>query len=863
MKRSIIICLLVLTVVCFTCIAYADETEQITVDNGIPVVYINIDESDVTIEEMNESPDHSVTCEGTMSLTVPEGFRYSDMPDDAECVGFTDIDIKIRGRGNSSWEANKKPYKIKLDKKTDVFGLGANKHWVLLANAFDPTLNRDRITAWLGNQLGFGFTPTGYPVDVVMTGSEFGSKYIGSYILSEQVRVGENRVEIAELDETASEGLDITGGYLLQNPAQLREDSADIYTLDSGEQWATDTPTYDVGYDDDAYENPAQQQYIKSYLQKLDDALVGKSGDYKDYMDMESAAKYWLVNQFTMNGDGYATGSTYIYKDKDTEAAESKLFWGPLWDFDYAYEQSDTIEGFQTNDGVWENALLSDKGEGGFIDEVVKYWPEMKGYLQEVTRDGGILDQYYEETKASAEKDIVLNPTEPGGGYIRPSEMDIPETYEGRIERLKNWINNRMAWMDEHMTDLYQFMYRISYVVDGETEKVEFQQTGSVFTADSFTPEKEGYVFTGWADESGEIVTEAEATRDITFTATFVTEEEATKATDIVFRHTSDVEVYNPNNNIYYLQYTVIPTNAQDKSVKWSSSDESIATVDESGAVTCKMPGTVVITGTLKDGSVHDFTLKIADEIIIPESIHPENEVIRLTVGQQAGFNVVTDPDPAKLMFFEYDADDYTVAFVNEDGVIKARGAGETKIYVTASVIDEESETHEYSTWATVIVTGEGEDIEPMPEPMPEPVSEEVCYTVVSGADAAWIRGSDEDLTVTVKRSVDDDSCFDHFTGAAVDGKELSKDKDYTAVRGSTAVTLKAAYLEGLSEGTHKVEIAFDDGKAETTLTIDPAMEGGAEGESSTPKTGDATNFTWFFVMIPALSGLLMILKKR
>ena len=307
MKKFRIICLFVLVILCFTCMAYADDAEQVTVDNGIPVIYINIDESneETTIEKMNTSPDHSVTCEGTMSLVVPEGFRYSDMPEDAACVGFADMDIEIRGRGNSSWKANKKPYKIKLDKKTDIFGLGKNKHWVLLANAFDPSLDRDRITAWLGNQLGFSFTPTGYPVDVVMTGSEFGSKYIGSYILSEQVRVGESRLEITELDKKATEGLDITGGYLLQNPAQLREGSKDIYELDSGEKWATDTPTFDVGYDDDAYENPAQQEYIKNYLQKVDDALLGKSGDYKDYMDMESAAKYWLVNQFTLNGDAY------------------------------------------------------------------------------------------------------------------------------------------------------------------------------------------------------------------------------------------------------------------------------------------------------------------------------------------------------------------------------------------------------------------------------------------------------------------------------------------------------------------------------------------------------------------------------
>ena len=51
-----------------------------------------------------------------------------------------DGDIKIRGRGNSTWFAPKKPYRIKLDKKTDLFGMGNNKDYVLLANYYDPLL---------------------------------------------------------------------------------------------------------------------------------------------------------------------------------------------------------------------------------------------------------------------------------------------------------------------------------------------------------------------------------------------------------------------------------------------------------------------------------------------------------------------------------------------------------------------------------------------------------------------------------------------------------------------------------------------------------------------------------------------------
>ena len=195
------------------------------VDNGIPVVYLNIDESRGTIEEMIGSVDHSVYCYGTISIAVPEGFRYSDMPD-VSLESLNGLEMSIRGRGNSTWErAPKKPFKIKLEKKADVLGLGENKHWVLLANYFDQTLIRDRITAWLGDEIGLGFTPRGVPVDLVLIGDEYGAQYLGSYYLSENVRVDKNRLQIEELNEDDTDPATITGGYLIQNAYQVAKAS--------------------------------------------------------------------------------------------------------------------------------------------------------------------------------------------------------------------------------------------------------------------------------------------------------------------------------------------------------------------------------------------------------------------------------------------------------------------------------------------------------------------------------------------------------------------------------------------------------------------------------------------------------------
>lgn len=94
-------------------------------ENGIPLIVVNIDESDEaianantsdsshqygTIDDMNGSIDHSVRCVGDVNISVPAGFvsEYG-----SSSVPAGNIKLKyIRGRGNTTWSNNKKPYKI-------------------------------------------------------------------------------------------------------------------------------------------------------------------------------------------------------------------------------------------------------------------------------------------------------------------------------------------------------------------------------------------------------------------------------------------------------------------------------------------------------------------------------------------------------------------------------------------------------------------------------------------------------------------------------------------------------------------------------------------------------------------------------
>lgn len=680
---------------------------ELTVDNGIPVVYLNIDESDgnPTIDDMNQSPDHSVTCTGTIRMDAPDGFTYSDKPG-LTIADMSEMGMTIRGRGNSTWARYpKKPYKIKLDKKTDLFGLGKNKHWVLIANYFDHTLVKDRITAWLGDEMGFEFTPRGFPVDVVMTGSEFGSHYLGSYYLSENVRVDDNRLEIDELTERDSSLPKISGGYLVQDSLQVRQGSPDRFITDRGVGWATHTPSFDTEADGhaltgvladdgdasneelfndpdpvdpsdaeslgDAYENHAQQQYIRDYIQQVEDALFDGGTAYRDVMDLGSAAKYWLVNSFCLNRDAYSTSSTYIYKKRN----DPKIYWGPLWDFDFAWYYEETWKGLDIRH-VWLDPMFYDTEDGGFVKEVEKQWAEMKPALVELARDGGVLDGYYKETKASALADAAIWRSE-----------DF--SYKNEIGLLKKWINKRIAWMDENISSIENMVHRVQFVSGDEVFTNTFVEDGQRLIMPAGEPAKDGYIFLGWVDESGRPADpEAKVTDDLVYFADLIPESEAKKAEDIAFQKSSDIQKRLFFVTGYSIRYEVIPEDAQDKRIKWTSSDESFATVDDEGVVTYVDKGTglrsVTITATLSSGKSRDFTLYLTDgELPVPESISPEKDHIEMKAGGQAALMIHTQPDPAFVSQYSYVSDDESVVKVDQEtGVLTAVGPGQTRVHV-------------------------------------------------------------------------------------------------------------------------------------------------------------------------------------
>ena len=219
--------------------------------------------------------------------------------------------------------------------------------------------------------------------------------------------------------------------------------------------------------------------------------------------------------------------------------------------------------------------------------------------------------------------------------------------------------------------------------------------------------------------------------------------------------------------------------------------------------------------------------------------------------------------DEIYIAFFTPTVNEYTVKFLDEDGTELQSGKvayGETPEYKGTGPSKNETEkyTYTFSGWTPAItkVTGDAAYTAVFNATEKDPV-----YIVKDGTDGSWTKGSGNSFSITVKRSFDDDECFSHFSGVSIDGKVLDKNA-YKAEKGSTVVTISAETLDALSEGNHTVTVEFDDGKAETTLTVKAADT----EEDKTPDTDDIEH-PWILAWISALSlislGAVLTLRKR
>ena len=310
---------------------------------GIPSLYLSISpDSEKTMAQVEADPNHDTKATGTAVLlgddTLPE------------------MEMEIKGRGNASWRRAKKGFQIKLDKKTDVMGMGKAKKWVLLPSAADLSLIRNSVALDLAQRLELEFTSQWRFVDLYVDGA-----YYGLYILCEKPEIGDHRVEVTDMDGAIEDaiGKEDAGG----NDRLLSGEPGVSYSADHSTATLRDGTVIDLtgGYhlEFDNYDDALQFSagaikhitvkeperlggapqtdesftYIREFMAKADAAVTDRDNDEEllKYLDLESFAKMWLLQEYTAGHD--ATDNLHIWKDSDV-TGDGLIHAGPAWDFD-------------------------------------------------------------------------------------------------------------------------------------------------------------------------------------------------------------------------------------------------------------------------------------------------------------------------------------------------------------------------------------------------------------------------------------------------------------------------------------------------------------------------------------------------
>ena len=468
----------------------------------LPVVYINT-EGGQAITSKETYIDATLTVQGNEVYNSKTTKLYN---------GATEI----RGRGNSTWSLPKKPYRLKLDKKTDLLGMGKSKHWVLLANYLDESLLRNTLAYNLSGAMGMEQCETVF-VDVVLNGD-----FVGNYQLCENIRVDPTRVDIFDWESFAEDSAGI-----IADAEGMDEDTAgdlESYMAETSMDWITsgvvsfggsaysiaDYPDIEVPeitggylleldeyYDEVSkfrtnsnqpimFKNPEfvntnsdMMAYVQTYVQAFEDAVQsdsytaeyeGETLHYSELYDFDALVDYWLISEIFFNEE-LNKKSTYMHKDID-----GLMKMGPIWDMDwssggegqtYHTEQWATLY-YSTNAQAyqWYKYLIQDPYF--FLKAQERYWEIRDVQVADMMAE---IDSSYEMLKVSAD--------------ANGERWGYGSSYKSYVDSLRSWFTSHLAWMDEQMDTQDTLRDSLGYYASSRLALTLTDANGNVLAADS------------------------------------------------------------------------------------------------------------------------------------------------------------------------------------------------------------------------------------------------------------------------------------------------------------------------------------------------------------------------------------------
>ncbi|MDP3149203.1 MAG: CotH kinase family protein [Ignavibacteria bacterium] len=379
------------------------------------------------------------------------------------------VAIEIRGSTSQAFFP-KKQYALETrtsggaDTSVSLLGFPEENDWILYAPYTDKTFFRDVLTYWLSAKVGHYASRFKF-CEMVLNG-----EYMGVFILLEKIKRDKNRVDVSKLTVTDNAGDSLTGGYILKID---KEDGS------GNDGWRSLFPPYFEAWQKIYWQyhypkpediTPQQKVYIQKYIEDFETRLYNP--DYADTLtgypsliDVPSFVDCFLLNEMCKNVDSYRL-STFMYKDKDSK--NSKLVMGPVWDYNIAwgnanYYDASLVYGWhisylstnlnflQTDQfqvPFWWKKIIADSN---FQKKYAERWFQLRQNEFNLTNIYRFIDSLKTLTSEAQPRNYQRWPIL--GTWVWPNYY-VGQTYDDEVTYFKNWIKDRLGWMDEELHNI-------------------------------------------------------------------------------------------------------------------------------------------------------------------------------------------------------------------------------------------------------------------------------------------------------------------------------------------------------------------------------------------------------------------------
>ena len=440
---------------------YPPDNEDVNLTStNLPIVWIDVDGQYIDRYE-RITAQMKIIYNGDGQLNYADTIAHPGQTIDYE--GY----VAIRYRGSSSFSmSDKKPYSFRpLDKpleeggtkkKVNILGMGKDNDWALLAPYADKSMMRD-LLAFEVSRPWMEYTPQGRYCELFLDGT-----YYGVYILTETVSKGKHRINLSDPGLT---GDSITGGYIME---VNRIDDEVTYTSKyhpvskTGVRYMNQYINFQ--YKSPDYEDLTQEQvsYITGRIDQMEQSLwnykPNNSPDYEQYLDVTNFIDYQLAMELGHNVDAYRLSGKF-FKRRDSEDPRFKMV---VWDMNLAYGNSDYYEGWRTNTWMYQNNnTMNAEGD----PQLIPFWWYKLNTSPEYT--AALKTRWAQYRRANLRADRIMATVDSlatvltshgaearnsqawprWGVYVWPNNY-VPTSYADAIAFLKQWLTDRIAWMD-------------------------------------------------------------------------------------------------------------------------------------------------------------------------------------------------------------------------------------------------------------------------------------------------------------------------------------------------------------------------------------------------------------------------------